>query len=287
MLHTVYRVCAALFHSIVAKKCYSFMTMVERIIDTPAANAANSQRNVAEMLESGEYFAQARQWYSQLYIAPISQRIQYIMIAGLTGIFMLMAFISLINLLPISPRVPFVIYNSDPITLHPSLTRLKRAQELPDPVFLKFYATAYVERREAYSPSRLLANRAFILQHSDADPARDYSHFIHQNNPQSPIRRFGQTIQRAIIVESVRLPDLEKAENPMQIEVDYVAFEVEAERQQRSLWTAILSINYTALVQRDSFDANIGEYVLDFDAPTFKVLQYQTRERLDAAMQRR
>lgn len=244
------------------------------------------QKNVqetalTERIESGEYFREARSWYDLVYLSPISQRIFFIVVASFACLFMLFAVISVLNLLPISPRVPFAIYNDKPMQLHPKMTRFKKATEPANPAILRFYLTSYVQKREGYSASRILANRAFILRHSVPDVGARYSKQISQSNPQSPVRRLGKNRNMVVEIRQVQLLEGDETSKQQRAQIDFSTSIIANELLQKTNWTAVIGYEYTGLQVRNTFDEALGDYRLDFDEPTFKVLSYDKRERLN------
>lgn len=235
---------------------------------------------LTERIESGEYFREARDWYSILYLMPISQRVFFIVVACFACLFMFAAFISVGNLLPIAPRVPFPIYNDKMQELKPRMERFKAAEEPANPAIKRFYLTTYIQRREGYSASQMLANRAFVLRHSDEVTRDGYLQVISQGNPQSPVRRYGRSRILDVQVRQVLVQPRTAGQALETATIDFSTIVVAKESQQKTDWTATITYEYTDLVVRNTYDALKGDYVLDFDAPTFKVVGYEKRERL-------
>ena len=238
---------------------------------------------LAERIESGAYFKEAREWYSRLYLMPISQRVFFIVVACFACLFMFAAFISVGNLLPIAPRVPFAIYNDDMQALKPRMERFKKAAEPANPAIKRFYLTSYVQRREGYSATQMLANRAFVLRHSDRSIRDAYLRQISQGNAQSPVRRYGRSRSLNVVVRQIKvIPNTEAAGRERAI-IDFSTIVMAKESQQKTDWTATITYEYTDLLVRNTYDEAAGDYVLDFDEPTFKVVSYEKRERLSRA----
>lgn len=237
--------------------------------------------SLARRIENGEYFDEAREWYHLLYTRPISQRIFFIIVACFAGLFMVVAVTSVLNLLPIVPRVPFAIYTQSMDENIPSMQRFKGAGESADPAIMRFYLTSYIQRKEGYSANKLTANRAFVMQHSLPEVGNAYLRGIDQANAQSPLRLYGQTRSLAVEIHQVQfLKQPAESAAAQQAQIDFSTIVMTNESQQKTDWTALVSYEYTNLVIRNTFDAALGDYKLDFDEPAFKVLSYEKRERL-------
>ncbi len=239
-----------------------------------------ADKALAQSIESGEYYEQARRWYDQVYIAPISQRILFIVVALFAASFMLMAFISVTNLLPISPRVPFVIHNDRPLEYHPKMTRFKKPGEPADPALIRYYLETYIKQREGYNARRMLMSRAFVLQHSVPDVSKAYLQKISNSNPKSPVRLHGRFRDVMVEIRAIRFLPSSDDKNIRKAEIDFSTMVVANQQQQKTDWTATLAYEYTNLTMRNTYDETVADYVLDFDEPTFKVTAYNVRERL-------
>jgi type IV secretory pathway component VirB8 len=239
-----------------------------------------ADKALVERIESGEYYKQARLWYDQVYIAPISQRILFIVVALFAASFMFMAFVSVTNLLPISPHVPFVIHNDKPLELHPKMRRFKKPSEPADPALIRYYLETYIKQREGYNARRMLMSRAFVLQHSVPKVAQTYLQNISKSNPKSPVRLHGRFRDVLTDIRAIRFLPATDDKGARRVEIDFSTIVMANQQQQKTDWTATLAFEYTNLTMRNTYDESVADYVLDFDEPTFKVTEYTVRERL-------
>lgn len=266
----------------------------------PQVAEANSERqeepvqalaasDLSARIEGGDYYAQARDWYSLVYIGPISQRIFYIIVTSIAGVIFLMAFAALINLLPISPRVPFVIRANDIMNEVPQIIRFKAANEEPNPALIRYYLRTYVTMRESYNWRQFLQLQAFVRSYTSGEEFREYQQAVSQNNPQSAIRRYGKFGELEVKIQNVRF---NREVIPHQAEVDFSTILSRNAQQEKTNWTATIAFEYTELEEKNVYCETPqtdpvcqkgmieDDYALKLQEPAFRVISYEKRERL-------
>lgn len=240
---------------------------------------ASQDESLQRRIEDGSYYRDAREWYNHLYIAPISQRIFFIVVTCFTLCIFAVAVIAILNLLPISPRVPFVYRAKDMMNEHPRMERFKEPNEDSNPALVKYFLRTYVEMRESYNSRRYLMFKAFTKQYSASDVFNMYEQETNPNNPRSPIRIYGKFVDLKVDVQKVSY-SLEQA--PFSANVDFSTEVIGLGSRTKTNWTATIRFEYTNLVERNTYDEGLGDYVLDFDEPTFRVIGYEKRERFES-----
>ena len=238
------------------------------------------QDDLTQRISDGSYFSDARDWYSMLYIGPISIRIFYIIVTLVAVSIFIMSIASIINLLPISPRIPFMYSNDDIMNKHPRMERFKEPNEEANPALVKYFLQTYVEMHESYDARRFQTYRAFVKHYSVPNVFARYERATSANNPRSPVRRFGRFADVKVNVQNVTY---NRSVQPSQATIQFSTTVVSNAKTTKSDWTATISFEYTDLTERNTYDDALGDYVLDFDEPTFRVLGYEKRERLAAS----
>lgn len=236
-----------------------------------------SHEIIAEKLEDGSYFKEGRQWYSAIYISPISERIFFIILTCVAGLIFIMAVLALLYLLPIKPRIPFVYRAANMFEEVPTMVRLKKPEDPANPAIVRYYLSAYTTMRESYSEDKFLSSRAFVKAYSDPSVFDEYNRLTHPDNPRSPIRRFGRFIDLSAKVQSVRF---DRSAQPYKATVQFSTEEIGTSVSEKTNWTATINFFYTDLVERDVIDPKTGHIMLEFDEPTFQVVSYDVTERL-------
>lgn len=233
--------------------------------------------DLARRVEDGSYFRDARLWYDHLYIGPISQRVFFIIVSGFAVLFFIMAILAVTSLLPLSPRIPFVYRNDDFLVHIPNMQRFKAPGEEANPALIRYYLRTYVQMREGYNARRFNLNQKFVRHYSSTSEESEYVQSISRSNPQSPLRRYGR--ESDVVVEVKRI-NYDREALPYRATIDFSTIVMSKEKQQKTDWTATIAFEYTDLTIRNRYDESIGDYVLDYDEPTFRVLSYEMRERL-------
>lgn len=233
--------------------------------------------DISQAIADGSYFEEGRKWYNVRYIGPISERIFFIIIAIIAIFITFCAAMSVVNLLPIKPRIPFVFRAKDIIGEIPRMERFKAANEPANPALIRYFLSTYVEMREAYDEGRFLMRYAFTRQYSDAQTFREYDRLTNPNNPRSPISRYGKYADVTVTVTNVQY---DRSVTPYRAIVDFSTEIIGTDQKKKTSWTATISFEYTDLTETTHFDERINDYVLEYSEPAFKVLSYDVRERL-------
>lgn len=236
-----------------------------------------AQENITRQYEDGTYFEEARKWYSLLYIGPISERIFFLVITGIALLISIFSFISVLNLLPIAPRVPFVYRAKDMMGEIPTMIRFKAANEPSNPALVRYYLGLYVTMRESYNEADFNMRAAFNKHYSDDKTFGEYHRIVDPNNPRSPIRQYGKYAEVKVEVQSV---NYDRGVKPYKGIVNFSTEVIGSDKPKKTNWTATISFEYTDLVEQDRFDEQLDDYVLTYNEPTFRVVSYDVRERL-------
>lgn len=228
-----------------------------------------------DKLQDGTYYTEARRWYDVLYISPISERIFFIVVTTCAAFVFLFAFIGLIELLPIKPRVPFVYYAKNMWDEYPWMQRLKRPQDPIDPALMKFYITEYVRRHEGYKESDFLLNQMFIRNYSEPGIFNEYQRLIHPENPRSPIRTYGRSAALYVYVRSYDVFPNQQGEGWLG-RIGYTVEVLGTGERKKTDWTANILFLYTPM----KVDPQTQEIVPEMPENPFKVLRYDVSEGL-------
>lgn len=172
----------------------------------------NPARNlIAEAINSGEYFKDAREWYAYKYLYPIKHRYYGLIIGAITLCFALLIMKSAL-LDDIQLKYPFPIYINDQVHDFSQIRTLAHGQEALPISIARYLASEYVSVREQYHyddltktrwESRLkrtmaLSSKKIFSDYIDSvDPAK---------NPDSPLLRYKANARREIQVKSVKFP---------------------------------------------------------------------------------
>ena len=228
----------------------------------------HEQQEVGGLIRSGKYFEEARDWYSALYIGPISERGFFLVILGLAGFVALVSMAALLRFMPVTERPPIILNAADIDNHAPSLKRMRARTAPIEAEVAKFMIAEYVQRRESYSQDDFATNFAFVRAQSDAPTATAYLAVYAPSNPRSPVSILGANGRRIVQISSVSMGvAAEPAEAVVKFSTELEGVGTTAKTQ----WTATLSYYYSPPKAIESEDPSAEVQVED---PQFKVVKY-------------
>lgn len=224
-----------------------------------------------EEIVSGQYFEAARAWYAETCLMPISQR-NWMLVVAVIGCFSaVVAFISLMDILPVieRPSVPVAVRNGDDNVAQS--VPLKVEGQGADATILNFFVTEYVKRREEYSWHHYDKNMLFVRAHSDPLTYKTYAQAYGMDNPESPAARLGERGERDISIISAQV---NRTVQPPVASVQFQATLHTAKGFSTSRFTASFAFYYDSLKVEQIKDPDSGEVSLRTEDPVFNVVQY-------------
>lgn len=163
---------------------------------------------LAEKIETGEYFREARRAYGDMYIEPLSDRYFLLVVMGFALVIMVIMLISWAMIYPLKPAVPFVYFSQDVTEELPRIKPLSNTlEEDPNLALKRYLVTQYVTLRENYNIDRLEENGRAVQQMSVPEVFDEWQKEMAPGNPESPIAQFQRHTIRKIRVTNVRFLD--------------------------------------------------------------------------------
>jgi type IV secretory pathway component VirB8 len=217
---------------------------------------SSGKKTIEDSLESGAYFADSRQWYSEIYHTPIAQRSYYIMVILLSLLNGYLAIQSFLEVFPIRVIVPFVTYSNNLWEEIPRIQRITTdTSEDKNVAVMKFLIANYVKNRESYDLPQFELRYRNIWSQSTKEVFDEYKKQIDAANPYSLYQLHTNRARRSIDIDSLEY-DRNKDEF-----VAHVNFEASVislsnnEETGHSRWRADLSYKYTNFVVDQSLDS--------------------------------
>lgn len=152
---------------------------------------------IAQSLEDGSYFKEARAWYSSIYLSVLSERYFFIILTTIATLTGMIALLALIRLMPLNPREPFIYLAQNAYLEIPVVKPIKtyRKQDIND-ALRRFFLAEFVLRREGYSSSTLTQRLNFVRNHSSKEAYMRYARMMDMRNPSSPVQKLGIYVTR-------------------------------------------------------------------------------------------
>lgn len=166
---------------------------------------------VKDSVKNGSYFEDALDWYFFSYVRPIHERTTLIF-ASILSIFVVVLVVQMIlSALPLVERVPVVTAAKDQTEYYSKLIPLRKEGEKEvhvDELVLRYLAQEYVINREAHdyrdaSIEKINTKFDRIRNTSSAEEYRNFQLFMSKDNPDSPIKYFGQNAYKDVVIDSV------------------------------------------------------------------------------------
>lgn len=162
------------------------------------------QKSLEEYVRSGQYFIEARSWYSFKYLRPITERSIMIICAWAFFVLLLTTFISLILLMPIERKVSYASYGEDILMKSSSIIRANRFSNEALRSINYVLMSYYITKRESYNIENIDKQLNFIKNTSSKKVFEEYKNFVSFSNKLSPIVRYGSFIKRDITINNIK-----------------------------------------------------------------------------------
>lgn len=229
------------------------------------------QHQADEMIRNGTYFEQARQWYSALYIGPISERSFFLVIALLATLIGIAGFIAFTGLMPITERPGMIVANDRLNDAIPSAVRLRPKEMSMNDAFRRYMVLQYVFSREGYLVSSFDRNRLFVTAHSSPEVTEQYAAEVGESNPNNPVAMLGNIGLRQVDILDV---SINSDTQPQSATIKFSTETGASGTWTKSQWTATMQFNYSDVVVTETTDPKSGEKIANLQEPIFQVVNY-------------
>ncbi|MDX1916653.1 MAG: VirB8/TrbF family protein [Rickettsiaceae bacterium] len=165
-----------------------------------------------DLIESGEYFKNARLWYHEIYLMPFS--IQYIFCAlvSLLALLLFLIAICINNLLPLQKEVMYVIKIPEGLNLNVDISKsfTTGGDEENYKVIAKSFITMFLKAYEGYNYNKLQEDARFVKNTSDKIIFNKYYDSLSLSNPNSPLIKYQKAI-KSVQIDSLQIISPKKA----------------------------------------------------------------------------
>lgn len=162
-------------------------------------------KSVAHNVKTGEYFDDARKWYNQKYIHPVTERSFIVLVFIVTSLAFLVVLYTFNAIFPVRREVPFVVKVEDSIDYFSVIKPLIRDNESPQQALNRHLIENYVTAYESYSFKDIAKLEARIRGSSTKRVYKAYSSFMSTTNPESPLLLYQRTSSRHIKILSTEI----------------------------------------------------------------------------------
>lgn len=142
---------------------------------------------IADDIESGKYFTEARFWYNRVHLQPLSETsVMSLIVAVLAAIVLLVSY-NLYAIFPEKTKVQTVLYLPSTLEKYPVLSNIAQPGKTTKQVVVEYLCGRYVLARESYNYNSLIYGYNFIFRSSSKQLFDAYYQNLALANPNSPI----------------------------------------------------------------------------------------------------
>ena len=248
--------------------------------------------DIATMVESGQYFDEAKKWYAQKYILIYVQKRFLFLISILTLFSCYFVVKSCQTYFPLEKKVPLAIENSDPATYYFELINLsqpKASIKEVNEALINYLVKEFVENFESYDSknnfAQLEKNRRFINNYGSKELLNIYDLRMDNVNIDGFKIKYHKNTKREVIIENSFVLS---NQNPSSVEQFKQYFPQEVFLEGSDVFT--LLINFTAY-ERNVNGNNPFKYIAmakikfpyiqynkkkkDFEPVQFQIMDYK------------
>lgn len=167
-------------------------------------------QHIAKKVRDQSYFEDARIWYFEKYVLPISERSFTILLAIFCIAMATMVGLNIRFMISVPQRIPFILYVENSLTQFSYLQPLGNKKTPPQEAIARFLITDYIRSREEFIPRKMdsthyphLLKR--IKSSSSKTVLNEFKHYMSNMNPYSPFIRYHDNITREINIKHFQL----------------------------------------------------------------------------------
>lgn len=250
----------------------------------------NDYKIIAEKVESGDYFKDARDWYSQKYMMYFIER-SYLLLILLFFVFLMFLCYSYYSaILPIKKSLPVKVSISSTADYTARITYLGNEKKEFDinNLYIKYFISRFVEAIESYDYrndfKKLKISKNIIETLATKDILAYYMDRISIRNPDSITLKFRKKISRTIKVDQSRIEFSEVVDNDefnsnsdKKIKNYLATANFEATEYNKDTGEKVVS-NWQAKISLSFENIEYNYEEKDFSPLNFKVTNYESKK---------
>lgn len=236
-------------------------------------------REIAEAVESGEYFNDARNWYMRKYIYGFIERTYIIVIIFCLIFLMYMVNVYKQAIQPIKKSLPIQVNISDSADFNTRITYLGNAEKNFDvnTVYIKYLSERFTEAIESYDYRRdfkkLKTNKNIIETLANSEILGYYLDKISIRNDDSLIMKYKRDFYRIITIDKAKTEI-----SPYAQEEEITSIEIKKDEEEKEIKDYLVTVNFEAA----EIDKNGQKYTSNWQAKiilSFQTIKYNLTEK--------
>ncbi len=251
---------------------------------------------IAKMVEDGQYFRDAKDWYHSKYNFPVIERSFCIMFSIMAFIIMIVSVNILMSFFPLEKKIPISVVIADPSQTYSTLKKLSPKRDSdPDLVLQDHLLFKFVETFENYEPTyknqKINKNITYTSTYAAEKISELYSSLVDLQNPDGYIIRYrnasriatldrksllinGKTIKQLELLEPEERVRMNAENNIHDATLDFTINEIYSSNKENTEYTS----KYRAYIKYVYTNISYDRVAEDFRPLDFKILEYKTVE---------
>ncbi|MGC0371967.1 MAG: hypothetical protein DGJ47_000670 [Rickettsiaceae bacterium] len=223
-------------------------------------------KSLQELIESGEYFRDAREWYKIKYVHPFSQRSFLIILSIIICIVVCSVALNIYGLFPTHKQVRYVINIEDTTNKSTKIERAEYSHQDAQVSIIHELVTKYVSNRENYDYDDLQRQFTYVKNSSTRIVFRRFFNFMNIDNEDSPILKYKKSISRHIEINSVKY----KGSNVAIVNFTAIAEDISGAKHEDKLWQANIKFDADKISNRLPSGQRFNFTITDYDLTMIK-----------------
>ena len=223
-------------------------------------------KSLQDYIKSGEYFADAKEWYKYKYIHPFSQRSFILILSAVICALFIGVVININSLFPSVIQVKYSITADTSANKSAQITRANQIENNPLASIIDVLIRNYVLKRESYNYDNLKKQFVYIKNNSTRIVFRRFYNYMNIDNPSSPIMRYQKGAKRKITIISAQYPSPNKA----LIEFNSIAENAANEVIEDAIWQATIDLEVDDINTNLPSGARFNFTIIDYQLKLLK-----------------
>ncbi|MCT4635717.1 MAG: type IV secretion system protein [Rickettsiales bacterium] len=164
-------------------------------------------RSISKHIKEGKYYEDARLWYVNRFVLPMSERTYLLIVMGVYIFALMVSWYYYVNTKPAEPGITYMLPTNEISTTYAVINPVGSDKETPQIGINKYVISNYVKTRESYYyDAKEIQNQLRFIQNTTVGTEfLKYKSMTSDNNPNSPIMIYQDKYRRSIAVKKVDL----------------------------------------------------------------------------------
>jgi type IV secretion system protein VirB8 len=188
--------------------------------------------SLKQLIESGEYFEEAKRWYKTSYIHPFSQRSFLLIISVISLVVFFSILVNIYNLFPMKREVQYIINSADLTDKSVKIYKATYDERDVQLSITNILVNKYIIAREKYNYQDLKKQFTYVKNNSTRVVFQRFLSFMNIDNSESLILKYQKNVNRDVTIVASSYPD----QNSAIVTIHTVAKDITGKKYEDKLW---------------------------------------------------